>query len=591
MSASFAHIPFLQGLSPEALAEAEAAAEWFSLPGGWALFQANEPADGLYILISGALAAFEGEGTSAGARLLGYIRPGEPVGEMAMVAGHSHSASVYAIRDSELVRLPKDVFERMVREHPSMMQMLAKVILDRARRSNDRRRSPRQEPKVFALVSTSPTIDLRLRARTLQTALARLGKEACIVGDEGEDMLSTWFDALEANHDIVLLISPIGDTAWFRTCLRQADRLWVLARADARPSIPLLPENYSPARQFQLIDVVMLHHDGERPAASNEEWRGAAGAARLFHWSGLDSIDCTRLARIASGQSVGLVMSGGGARAYAHIGVVRALREAGVPFDMLGGCSMGAIVAACVAMGWTDEEIENRIRKSFVETNPLGDYVLPVVALSAGKRVAERLEEHFGDVLIEDLHTPFFAVSTNLVSGTSHVHRAGRLREALRATVSLPGILPPVVIPPDALLVDGAVLNNFPVDVMRETNRGSIIGVDVSLRASLDINDYLNPPKFMSWVTMHGLQAPPPIASLLIRAATLTVDPWRGREATDLLITPEMHDVDLRDWKKFDDAVTSGYEATVAALRAQPLFGRPQPAAPHDLNLFARAEA
>jgi NTE family protein len=588
MSVSLASVPFLKSLSPQALADAEAEAEWFSVPGGWPLFQSGEDPEGLYVVLSGALAAFEHD-SKGGNRLLGYIRAGEPVGEMAMIAGHRHTASVYAIRDSELVRLPKRVFERLVREHPSMMQTLAQVILTRAR--SDRRRGARQEPKVFALLATSPTIDLRLRARTLQAALARLGKEACIVGEEGEDMLSIWFDALEHDHDVVLLITPIADTTWFRTCLRQADRLLVMARSDARPSIPLLPENMSPARQFQLVDVVLLHHGADRPAAGSDEWRQAAGASRLFHWSGLDDADCVRLARIISGLSIGVVMSGGGARAYAHIGVVRALREAGVPIDMVGGCSMGAIVAGCVAMGWDDDEIEARIRKAFVETNPLGDYVLPVVALSAGKRVSNRLEENFGQTLIEDLRLPFFAVSTNLISGTSHVHRNGLLREALRASVSLPGILPPVVQPPDALLVDGAVLNNFPVDVMREANRGSIIGVDVSLRANLDINDYLHPPKFLDWMALHGLQAPPPIASLLIRAATLTVDPWRGREATDLLITPEMADVDLRDWKKFDDAVASGYEATVAALRAQPLFGKPQPPALDDTSSFLRADA
>jgi NTE family protein len=574
MPLSLAHLPFLKDCAPDALHAAEAEAEWFSLPGGWGLFQAGEEPDGLYFLLSGAMGAFgaEGGGTQ---KLLGYIRPGEPIGEMALVAGEPHTASVYAIRDSELVRLPRDAFNRLVRAHPSMMQALAKTILSRTR--SDRRRTPRNEPKVFALLSASPTIDLRLRARTLQAALARLGKSACIVGGEGEDMLSTWFDALEQDHDAVLLISPIGDTTWFRTCLRQADRIWVLARSDARPSIPLLPEENSPARQFQLVDVVLLHHGGARTAASGEDWRAAAAAQRLFHWNGLDDPDCARLARIIAGLSIGLVLSGGGARAYAHIGVVRALHEAGVKLDMVGGTSMGAIIAACVAMGWDDEEIENRIRKAFVETNPLGDYVLPVVALSAGKRVSERLEEHFGNGLIEDLQTPFFAVSTNLMSGKSHVHRSGRLRDALRATISLPGILPPVALPPDQLLVDGAVLNNFPVDVMREAHRGSIIGVDVSQRSGLDINDYIEPPKFFTWVALRGLQAPPPIASLLIRAATITVDPWRGRKATDLLITPEMAEIDLRDWKKYEDAIAAGYEATVAALQAQPAFGKPAP--------------
>ncbi len=569
MTPSLATFPLLKDASAEVLRAAEAEAEWFSLPGGWPLFEAGEDSDGLYFVLSGAMAAFRRDAEGA-QRLVGYIRAGEPLGEMALIAEEPHSAAAYAIRDCELVRLSPAAFDRLARGHPALMQALARVILDRTRQ--ERRQRPRTDPKIFALIASSPTIDLRLRARTLQAGLAKLGKRACIVAEEGQTMRSAAFDALERDYDLVLLISPIADTVWFRMCLRQADRLWVLARADARPSLPLLPDDPSPARQFQLVDVVLLHHGGQRRAAG-QEWRMAANAARLFHWNGLDDSDGARLARIMAGVSVGLVLSGGGARAYAHLGVVRALREANVPIDLVGGASMGAIVAACVAMGWSDQEIEDRIRRAFVASNPLGDYVLPVVALSAGERVGERLQEHFGEVLIEDLAAPFFCVSTDLIAGAQYTHRAGRLREALRATISLPGILPPVVAGANRLLVDGAVLNNFPVDIMRETHSGAILGVDVARREGIDIADFIDPPKFLRWVSLHGWQTAPPIASLLMRAATLTVDPWRGRERTDLLIAPEMPAIDLRDWKRFDAAVGAGYEAAVAALKAHPAFG------------------
>jgi NTE family protein len=322
----------------------------------------------------------------------------------------------------------------------------------------------------------------------------------------------------------------------------------------------------------------------DRRAASTDEWRTACEAARLFHWRGVEDEDAARLARIIARRSVGLVLSGGGARAYAHIGVVRALREAGLPFDIVGGTSMGAVIAACTAMGWDDNEIEMRIRKSFVESNPLGDYILPVVGLVRGKRVDDRLQEHFGETLIEDLTMPFFAVSTNLVAGDIRVHRAGLLRRALRASIALPGILPPVVEGNHELLVDGAVLRNFPVDVLKDMHRGPIIGVDVARRDGIDIEDFRDPPGFLGWVAAHGFQGAPPIASLLMRAATLAVDPWEGRSGADLLIAPEMPDIDMRDWKRFDEAVTAGYEAAVAALqRPHGLFSAPSDDAIGDL--------
>jgi NTE family protein len=217
-------------------------------------------------------------------------------------------------------------------------------------------------------------------------------------------------------------------------------------------------------------------------------------------------------------------------------------------------------------MGWDDEEIDVRIRKAFVETNPLGDYVLPVVGLSAGKRVEERLAEHFGDRVIEDLSVPFACVSTDLVAGRSRTHRRGLLRDALRATISLPGILPPVVTGDGGLLVDGAVLQNFPVELLRGLHRGPIVGVDVARRNSINAEDFRNPPDFLGWVSRHGLQSAPPIISLMMRTATLAVDPWAGRQGLDLLMLPDMPGIDLRDWRKFDQAVSAGYATAVAAL-------------------------
>jgi NTE family protein len=581
MKPSLAEITFLDDIPPDVLGALDAVSDWFSVPAGWPLLAAGEPPDGVYFLVSGSLAAFK-PSDRGGHQLLGYIRPGEPVGEMAMIAREPHSASVFAMRDSEVLKLPPSAFDLLVHAHPKMMEHIARIMLTRARATG--KSGPRSDPKVYAFISTSPTIDIELRARTLQAALKRLGARAVTITENdvnaisNEGMNSAWFDALEQKNDAVFLVSPIADTRWFRTCIRQADRIWFFARADARPSTPLLPpEEPSPARQFRLVDVILLHHGMDRKAATTDEWRVACDAARLFHWRGLEDQDAARLARVIARRSIGLVLSGGGARAYAHIGVVRALREAGLPFDVIGGTSMGAVVAACVAMGWDNEEIERRISKAFVESNPLGDYMLPVVGLVRGRRVDDRLMENFGETLIEDLEVPFFAISTNLISGTIRVHRGGLLRRALRASIALPGILPPVVEGDHSLLVDGAVLKNFPVDIMRDLHRGPIIGVDVARRDGIDLEDFRDPPGFFGWVAAHGWQSPPPIASLLMRAATLAIDPWEGRSGADLLIAPEMPDIDMRDWKRFDEAVTSGYEAAVAALqRPHGLFQQPQ---------------
>lgn len=564
VEARLQQIPFVRDAPERALRQAVKGVRWFSIPGGWKLFDVGESSEEIYFVLSGSLGAFR-TNPSGSHELVGHIRTGEPVGEMAMIAGEPHERAVYALRDAELISITRPAFMQLVKSDPQILERLTRVIMVRLRQAK-RRNARASEPRMFGLLSTSPTIDLKLRAQALATELQALGLKTAIVGEEAVGMPLSYFDELESRNDIVMMLSNIGDTAWYKVVQRYADRLWLFARNDARPSTPLLPDDPSPARQFRLVDVVLLHHRGARKAAETLEWKRAAGAARVFHWDGLDRADSKRMARTMAGRSVGLVLSGGGARAYAHIGAIRALREMNCPIDFIGGASMGAVVGACVACGWDDDEIDRRIRKAFVESNPLSDYHLPVVALVKGSRVDNRLREHFQDRLIEELDIPFFAVSTNLTQGAYRVHREGVLRKALRASIALPGILPPIVVD-EQVLVDGAVLNNFPVDVMRDLHRGRIVGVDVAQAPQgLSANEFSDPPGFLNWTMSHGFGSAPPIANLLMRAATVSVNPIMHRGLTDVLVTPQLAGIELRDWKSYDMAVEAGYRSMVEAL-------------------------
>ncbi|MGP1276074.1 MAG: patatin-like phospholipase family protein [Caulobacterales bacterium] len=564
MDMKLGFLPFLNRLEKAALKAVEAEVEWFCLPAGQTLFEAGDPADAFYLVRSGALAAFR-NGADGLPELVGHIRAGEPIGEMALVEDRPHSAHVYALRDCELIRLPKTAFDRLTRRHPSLMRELARMMLFRLRGGTLRSKA---EPRVFALVSTSPTIDLTLRSRQLKDALKALGRECVILGEEGDVVSPSAMDEAERTGDIVILTARLNDVAWARQAIGRADRIWLMARGDARPSLPILPEDPSPAAKLRLIDIVLLHHGGTRSVASPQEWMDAAEAARCFHWRQFEEQDVAHLARTMAGCSVGLVLSGGGSRAYAHIGAIQAFRDSGIVFDFMAGTSMGAIIAAGVAMGWSNDEIDTRIRKAFVESSPLSDWTLPVVSLVRGKEVERRLAEHFGDVDIADLYRPFFCVSSNLTDGSVRVHRRGRLRDALRASLAIPGLLPPVI-DGENVLVDGAVFNNFPVRELKASHRGANVGVDVTRNKAINPADFINPPGFFGWAIRHGLSDPPPIASLLMRAATAaTLDEHEDtRQAADLLVLPEI-DMDLREWRRYDDAIIAGYESTMAMLNA-----------------------
>ncbi|MFW5661639.1 MAG: patatin-like phospholipase family protein [Oceanicaulis sp.] len=566
MDLKLGFLPFLNRVEKAALKAVESEVEWFCLPAGSTLFEEGEPADAFYLVRSGALAAFR-TGADGRPELVGHIRKGEPIVEMALVEDRKHSASVYALRDCELVRLPKHAFDRLTRKHASLMHELARMMLFRLRGGSLNQRA---EPKVFALISTSPTIDLDFRTVELKAALKALGVRAAVLGYEVQDAPSRKLDQIEAEHDVVLLHARLADAGWARRAMGRADRIWLMARADARPSTPLMPDDPSPAARLKLIDVVMVHDGGDRRAASPEDWVDAADAARCFHWRQGREDDVRHLARTMSGRSIGLVLSGGGSRAYAHMGAIRAFRDAGIEFDFFGGSSMGGIIAAGAAMGWDDDELESRMRDAFVTSNPLSDWTLPVVSLMRGKRVDRRLAEHFGETAINDLARPFFCVSSNLSDAAVKVHRTGLVREALRASIAIPGLLPPVVRRGD-VLVDGAVFNNFPVEQMKAFHRGVNLGCDVTRTNTINPADFVDPPGFFGWVFRHGLSEAPPIASLLMRAATVGAmeQHVQFRAQADLLVLPEL-ELDMRDWARFDDAVEAGHRAAVEVLKDAP---------------------
>jgi NTE family protein len=279
--------------------------------------------------------------------------------------------------------------------------------------------------------------------------------------------------------------------------------------------------------------------------------------------------DISRIARLLTGRAVGVVLSGGGARGFAHIGVLKALREARVAVDAIGGTSIGAVIAASYACEWSIEEIATRIHRSFVATNPLNDYTIPLVALASGRKVSRLLRREFEDRVIEDLAVPYFCVSTNLSSGQIAVHRQGSLWRWLRAAVAIPGVLPPVVVKGE-LFVDGATINNLPVDVMRAAGLGRVIGVDVGADRvfTTDSDDSDAPPlwKVLQW--FRGRKHRIHILQILWRAGMVNsaANTVARRQLSDVLMQPPLEQIDMLSWKSFERAVQAGYSYAMRRL-------------------------
>ncbi len=230
-------------------------------------------------------------------------------------------------------------------------------------------------------------------------------------------------------------------------------------------------------------------------------------------------------------------------------------------------------MAAAIASRWPDEELIERFRAAFVNTNPLSDYTLPLVSLFAGRRVTRLLRLAFGEKEIEDLVLPFFCVTANLTTSNADIHTVGRLWRWLRASVAIPGVIPPFN-EAGEVHVDGGVIDNFPVRAMRRLGRGLTVGVDIDTGGALAAGAGVMEPwsawqffRRLIWKRNETLPIPS-IVRILLRSALVAsaARTLEDRAAADLLITPPLQQFDLLDWTSFDQAIEIGYRTTMEAL-------------------------
>jgi NTE family protein len=265
-------------------------------------------------------------------------------------------------------------------------------------------------------------------------------------------------------------------------------------------------------------------------------------------------------------KAVGAVFAGGGARGFAQIGVVRALYESGIPIDRIGGTSMGALIGAAFAGGLDWKHVREMFHRGFVATNPLTDYTVPFVSLFSGRKVTRLLQQSYGEFEIEDLQRSFFCVAADLTAGKPEVIRRGRLWQALRASISLPGILPPVV-RGGHILVDGGVIDNLPIEIMRSQAQGIVLGVDIETAGAISAGEGVEHPwsawEFLSrLIWRRGETLPfPSIVRILLRSALVSSDASSAvhRAAADLVFRPPTGHIDLLDWKALDQMIEVGY--------------------------------
>lgn len=559
-------IPFLDGLGAEAAAAVRARMLPVSVAGGSTLFAQGEAGDALYTLLSGAvgISVPEPAGTP---RRIARLRPPESFGEMALLSPAPRSATATALRDSTLLRLTRTDFEAVIDRQPRMLLYFARALTERMRATHAGQ-AIRHAPRSFAVLAVTEGLDAAAFGQALAGAFDAplTGTTGCLARwPEGAD--EAWFHAYETRHARTVFVAHEVGCPWCRLCLRRADHVLLLAEP-GRPPRPGVEGCLGSLRSdwIRMDLVVAQAAEASLPRALHPDVAVLPAALRIPVRAG-HAGDLRRLARLASGTARGLVLGGGGARGLAHLGVLQALDEAGLAPDFVGGTSMGAVVAASLAMGWSLDRIRARTHDFFVGHNPLNDYTLPYHALIRGAKVDAGLAAWFGGARIEDLWLPFLCVSSNLTTGSAMVHRDGDLPGALRASIAIPGLLPPVCT--DAgVLVDGGMMNNLPADVMAGLERGPVLAIDVgSDRAFGDMPERTWRGRLIRRM-LGAPDAMPGIAPLLLRAATVSGDAQAtmavGHAAA--LLKPPLAGIDLRAWSSFQTIAGIGYRHTREAI-------------------------
>lgn len=440
------------------------------------------------------------------------IGPGGTVGEAAMITETPHTASVVAVRDSLVLRLSRDGLKTLAEWHPDLPLHLARHVLQRTITTPGRVADPARGTVTTLAISPAGGGPLAEGfVESLAPALAPVGSvivlsSGAIDASLGEGMAQTpladarngrlveWLQRNERAHGLVLYVTDPGPTNWTRRCLRQADRVLLVARADGAAEPGAIENELLGADEDTVArrELVLLHRRGTAEPSGSEAWLRPRAVTAHHHVREGDTAHFRRVARLVTGRGVGVVFGGGGARGSAHLGVVQALEEAGVPVDAVGGTSIGAVASFMCAMGWDHDARMDKL-PLFFSTRLLIQPTIPLVSLSSGRRLQRRIDDETGGRAIEDLWIRFFSVSTNLSQATQVIHDKGDLSLALRASVSLPGVLPPVQSGTD-LLVDGGLLNNLPIDVMHSAlGGGRVVAVDLRRQVELRMRARMSP--------------------------------------------------------------------------------------------------
>ncbi|XP_071981448.1 patatin-like phospholipase domain-containing protein 7 isoform X1 [Engystomops pustulosus] len=529
------------------------ALDWMEVEAGRAVYRQGDKSDCTYIVLNGRLRSVirKDDGKK---QLAGEYGRGDLIGVVEALTHQPRATTVHAVRDSELAKLPEGALTSIKRKYPQvvtrLIHLLGEKILGSLQQVNGPLTghglglhttgskwdsgNPSSNLSTVAILPVSEDVPLTAFTLELKHALSGIGPTLLLTSDNikqrlgsaaldsvHEYRLSSWLGQQEDIHRIVLYQSDYCLTPWTQRCIRQADCILIVGLGEQEPTVGELEkmlENTAVRAQKQLI---LLHKEDGPPPFRTVEWLNMRSWCsghlhlccphRVFSKRSLPKLiemyervsqkppdrhtDFSRLARVLTGNTIALVLGGGGARGCSQVGIIKALTEAGIPIDMIGGTSIGSFMGALYAEERSFNRMKIRAREWCMDMTSVFKKVLdltyPITSMFSGAAFNNSISCIFKDKQIEDLWIPYFNITTDITASAMRVHTDGCLWRYVRASMSLSGYMPPMCDPKDGhLLMDGGYINNLPADVARSMGAKVVIAIDVGSRDETDLTNY-----------------------------------------------------------------------------------------------------
>uniref|UniRef100_A0A8C6M3B6 lysophospholipase n=1 Tax=Nothobranchius furzeri TaxID=105023 RepID=A0A8C6M3B6_NOTFU len=529
------------------------ALDWVAVEAGRAVYRQDDKSDSTFIVLSGRLRSVITKDNGK-KELAGEYGRGDLIGVVEALTHMNRATTVHAVRDSELAKLPEGALNSIKRRYPQvvtrLIHVLGQKILGNMQQVNGPLAgrslslhtpaskwdagNPVSNLSTVTILPVSEEVPLTTFTLELQHALSGIGPTLLLTSDiikqrlgsaaldsVHEYRLSSWLGQQEDIHRIVLYQSDSGLTPWTQRCIRQADCIIIVGLGEQEPTVGELERMLESSAVRAQKQLVLLHREDGPPPSGTAEWLNMRSwisrhhhlscPRRVFSRRSLPKLrelyqrvfekrpdrysDFSRLARILTGNSIALVLGGGGARGCSQVGVLRALNESGIPIDMVGGTSIGSFMGALYAEEKSSSRMRVRAREWAMgmtsHFKKILDLTYPVTSMFSGASFNYSISSVFKDKQIEDLWLPYFNITTDITASSMRVHTDGSLWRYVRASMSLSGYLPPLCDPKDGhLLMDGGYINNLPADVARSMGAKVVIAIDVGSRNETSLTNY-----------------------------------------------------------------------------------------------------